>query len=293
MAPQIVGSTIKRLSTLSGLGFIVVALALSITVPASADSFKDKPPQTKARKGPRPSKNLKKLMDRKQPKLAGSGQVAVKNAIAFLSWASASGHDKDEDIREAVKNARNNKDVMDAFCKEAFDKQGSDHSRALIALSLVGESRSRYGEECLIRFVKQPLPEKGTIVEGEILERTALATLQAKAIDGLAYLKKQSTDRFVIEAAGTHPARIVRAEAIAAYLWNHQYSAEARKKLLANIHESERIFLDRIVRVKGEKGESFNRKLAEYLKKHPEVIPPAPNQEKEKPDLELRRPPIF
>jgi GrpB-like predicted nucleotidyltransferase (UPF0157 family) len=97
----------------------------------------------------------------------------------------------------------------------------------------------------------------------------------------------------VLEAAGTHPSRIVRAEAVAAYLWNQKYSDEAREKLLAKIHPSERIFLDRVVRVKGEKGESFNRKLGAYLKKHPEAIPPEPVEEKEKPEQKLRRPPLF
>jgi hypothetical protein len=139
MVPQIILPTIKRLSTLSALGFIGIALALSITVPASADSFKDMPPQTKERKGPRPSENIKRLMERKQPELVGSGRVALKNAIAFISWASGSGHDKDKAIREAVQKVRDNKDIINAFCKEVFDKHGSDHSRALIALSLVGE----------------------------------------------------------------------------------------------------------------------------------------------------------
>jgi hypothetical protein len=177
-------------------------------------------------------------------------------------------------VRKTVATARDNPDIVLAFCEEAFAKQELDHSRALIALSLAGEVQSPHSLECLIKFVKQPLPEKGTVVEGEILEQTALASLQAKAIDGLAYLRNETADRFVLEAVAEHPSRIVRAEAIAAYLWNHEYSASARESLKSVVRKDEVIFLDRLVKQAGEPRESFNRKLAEYLKAHPEIQPP-------------------
>jgi hypothetical protein len=153
--------------------------------------------------------------------------------------------------------------------------------------------QSRFAEDCLTRFVSQPLPEKGTVVEGEILEQTALATLQAKAIDGLAYLGTPSATAVVLKMVGGHPSRIVRAEAIAAYLWNQKDSAEARRTLAPLVRENERVFLDRIVRKSGESAETFNPKLDAYLKAHPELIPPAPVQRKIEENETRPKPPRF
>jgi hypothetical protein len=252
------------------------------------------PPSTAALKGPRPSTTLKQR-EQSPPDLSASGEAAKKNARAFVDWAAASTKDQADLVRKTVGAARENPEVIAAFCNEAFASQTADHSRALVALSLLGEAKSKHGEECLSRFLKQPLPEKGTVVEGEILEQKALAVLQAKAVDGLAYLRTESGDRLVLEAASQHPSRIVRAEAIEAYLWNHEYSAAARETLKARVREDERIFLDRVVRRDGESRESFNPKLSTYLKAHPEVRPPAPEKSKAKPKPKpsVGNPPAF
>jgi hypothetical protein len=216
------------------------------------------------------------------PHLIGSGDAAKKNTLAFIDWASASTQSHDDAIRRQLGAAGGNKAVVDAFCNEAIASQKTDHDRALVVLSLLGEMRSLYSKDCLSRLVAQPLHERGTVVEGEIIEQTALATLQAKAIDGLAYLKDDRADQVVLQAVAQNPSRIVRAEAIAAYLWNHGNSAVARKTLMAYVHRDEAIYIDRIVRQAGEKAAVFNNKLAVYLKTHPEVIPPKPLKAKPK-----------
>ena len=107
--------------------------------------------------------------------------------------------------------------------------------------------------------------------------------LQAKAIDGLAYLRNPEADNEVLRAAGKHPSRIVRAEAIDAYLWNHQDSAEAKATLARYVRPDEKVFLDRVRRGDGEGAEQFNPKLAQFLKAHPELAPPKPEIAKSKP----------
>jgi hypothetical protein len=235
--------------------------------------------------GPPPSVIIEQLKRRSMPALEGTGEVAKKNTMAFIDWASSAPASDSERIRKALAEARENSDVVNTMCEQAFDHQVGDHTRALVVLSLLGEMRSRIAEGCLTRFVSQPLPDKGTVVEGEILERTALAMLQAKAVDGLAYLGTSSATNTVLKMVAEHPSRIVRAEAIAAYLWNQNDRAEALKTLAPLVPENERVFLDRIVRKSGETAETFNPKLEAYLKAHPQLIPPAPSQreiEKEK-----------
>lgn len=281
----------RRLTTVA-LAFLPVFVFYS-GLPANATEIKEQPPATQAPQGPRPSVTVQELAKRQAPALVGKGEEAKKSALAFIDWASASTKDQDDLVRKSIATARENPDIVQAICEEAFAKQASDHSRALVALSLVGEAKSPHSLECLAKFVRQPLPEKGTVVEGEILEQTALASLQAKAIDGLAYLRNESADRYVLEAVAKHPSRIVRAEAIAAYLWNHDYSDKARESLKSVIRKDEVIFMDRLVKQAGEPRDSFNRKLAEYLKAHPEVQPPKLDKAEPKRKPTVGQPPKF
>lgn len=224
----------------------------------------------------RPSEQDKARTAVKPPALNVSQQEAAKAAAAFLDWAGASSAGQREEIRRMLEQAREYKAVAGAFCEEANRTAESDFTRSLLALSVLGEMRSAAGRECFQKLLHRPLPEKGIVANGENVEQTKLATLQAKAVDGLAYLRESETDSEVLWAAGKHPSRIVRAEAIEAFLWNHQESREARETLLKYVRPEERIFVDRVRRDPAEKAEVFNRKLADFLKAHPEAAAPAP-----------------
>lgn len=201
-----------------------------------------------------------------------------------------------------INSATDNKEIAGALCEEAYRAQRVDHSRALVVLSILGELRNPSGEDCLRRFVNLPFPTSGTRTsEGEIVEQTALATLQAKAIDGLAYLDTKSAEEEVLLQVQKHPSIIVRAEAISAYLWNHRDSPDKARSVLSRyVRKGEQIYLDRVQRDEGEKAESFNRKLEYYLKAHPEAVPPDPKFEKPQNEApkkdqqpQIVKPPIF
>ena len=131
----------------------------------------------------------------------------------------------------------------------------------------------------------------GTVVDGEIIEQTALATLQAKAIDGLAYLNTGETNEIVLGAIREHPSIIVRAEAIEAYLWNNRgQTAIARRTLTRFVRKGEEIYVDRIRRETGESAESFNRKLDTFLKARPQTNVPRPEPKKEQPKPKDEKP---
>lgn len=256
----------------------------------SAATEKSKPPTSPSPASPAPSELVKELAQRPAPDLMVTGDLAQKNALAFISWASASTQGQDNLVRQLLARARGNQAIADAFCQEAFKIQKTDHDRALVTLSLLGEMRSPYSLDCLVKFINQPLPERGTVVEGVILEQEELASLQAKAIDGLAYLRDKLADQRVLEAIARHPSRIVRAEGITAYLWNHAQDPTAKEQLKSYVRPDEVIFIDRLVKVQGETGETFNRKLATYLKEHPEVIPPEPTVAKPSTDPNAEKP---
>jgi hypothetical protein len=182
--------------------------------------------------------------DTTAPELSGSGEAAARSVRDFIDWASASGSGSRDAARAAIAAASANDDIARALCEEIAETRTEDHSRTLVAISILGELRSEAGERCLADFVGLPLPTKGTVVEGEILERTALETLQARAVTGLAYRRTPSADAKVLEIAAKHPSRVVRSAAIAAYLWNHAEEGEqARKRVASRIRSEDRDLL--------------------------------------------------
>lgn len=238
-------------------------------------------PSTKSPAGPSPSLLLERRSQLKPPLLTGTGEAAQRSVASFIDWAAGSTEREADTARRLLTAAREEGEVAQAFCDQALRAREADHSRALIALALLGEIKSPVGEKCFTEVLALPLPTQGTVVEGEILEQTALATLQAKAVDGLAYLGTPRAQEEVLRLVRAHPSRIVRAEAIDAYLWNHADSAEAKATLRKYVQKGEEIFVDRVRRNTGEKAESFNAKLAVFLKAHPEVRAPAPEKVKE------------
>ncbi len=246
------------------------------------NEFTSTQPSARTRPGPLPHEIVERRKGIEPPVLKGSGDEARRAALEFLAWASASTAQDAERVRSALAEARANSEIAESFCEEAQHTRESDHTRALLALALLGEMKSATGEKCFVEFLAIPPPAKGTVVEGEMLERTALAELQAKAVDGLAFMGAPRAREEVLRVIREHPLRIVRAEAINAYLWNNQDSPEAKAQLRKIVNKEDQIFIDRIRRNSGEKAESFNRKLEQFLKAHPEVLPPAPARSKER-----------
>jgi hypothetical protein len=223
--------------------------------------------------GSSPSELLARYQAHSPPQLASASHVS-----RFLDWAGASHVDEREDARNTIIAAANNKEVVQALIAEVERVKLVDHTRALLALAILGETRNALAQNFFTSFVWQPLPQQGTVIDGEIIEQTQAAQLQGKAIDGLAYINSDSANKVVMDVIAHHPSKIVRAEAINAFLWNHGDSAAARKTLSQFTRSDESILLDRVRRVTGESAASFNAKLAQFLKLHPEVIPPDPQR---------------
>ena len=274
-------STKIRIKNLALPVAALLLTAIGIIASATVWSQQDERPSTKDSAGPGPSRIIA-AKTRKIPQLTESGKSVQASVSEFIKYAGDTGTDQREEIRKVLAAARDNKEAVGALCNEALEAQKEDHSRTLLVLSLLGETKSPYGADCLNRIVKLPFPEKGTEVDGEIIEQTTLATVQAKAIDGLAYLNTKESNEIVLNAVKNHPSIIVRAEAIEAYLWNNSgKAAQARQTLLQYVRKGEEIYLDRVRRETGEKADTFNRKVEAFLKAHPEARPPKPEAQKE------------
>ena len=216
------------------------------------------------------------LASRPLAPLAVPGVPVTASVQTFIERVSMSTPGEREQIRTLIAQSSKNTQVANALASRVFESKTRDYTYTLTALSILGELRNPVGEAALMKFVALPLPATGHHVDGEIVERVTLEKLQMKAVDGLAYARTPAADREVLRIAGTNPSRAVRAEAIAAYLFNHQNSAEARKALLQVVQPNERIFIDRPSYVPGMTGAAFNAQLAVYMRLHPEVRAPKP-----------------
>ncbi len=281
-----------------------IALAISLMVimlavwgcphqPGPNPRLGENRPGTDEKAGPRPSKLLAERNLHNPPVLRKTADVS-----GFIAWAGMSTIDERETARKTIASASENDEVCQGLIEEVEKSWKIDHSRALLVLSILGEMRSSCGERYLMDFANRPLPETGTVVEGEIIERTALATLQAKAVDGLAYMNTRNANDAVLRIVSKHPSIIVRAEAISAYAWNQGETKDARATLLRHIRKGEEIYLDRVRRVKDEGAETFNRKVKVFLKNHPEIIPSKPKKaekdhKQKKPEYFDAEPPMF
>ena len=245
-------------------GMIVATLiGLSASAAVGQENPKSNPPKLQL-SGPAPGA---------APPLSDPKRPAGESVPAFVGWASRSGINQRDEVRNMIAAARNDSAVATELCREISEAQATDFSRTLVTLSVLGELRNTEGEKCLITFLHRPFPKEGTVANGEIVEQTSLGALQAKAVDGIAYAHTDTGDREVLQAAASHPSRIVRAEAINAYMWNHQDAAAARATLLKVVRPNERSFLDRPRLEPGVSRDEFNRKLAAYAKLHPAPRP--------------------
>jgi hypothetical protein len=253
---------------------IIVGLTLVACVPPDNKNATASPATTQV-SGPAPSRI--KFDVRPAPSLTGSTDAEVKkSALEFIDWAAGSTADQHDAGREAIKASSANDGIAKALYEEALRLSTVDHSRALIALSVLGEMRNPSGQRLLLEFVNQPLPSKGTEVEGIILEQEALATLEAKAVQGLAYMNTGTALEQTLQVIGQHPSRVVRAAAIEAFLFNFGDNADTRGLLSQYVTKAELVFLDRPRRVAGESNAVFNAKLDAYFQVHPELIAPNP-----------------
>lgn len=207
------------------------------------------------------------------PSLAAADAAdAVTKVTAFIAWACACVEEEREDGRRMLAAARPNPFVAPALIDEARRALDTDPTRAFLILSLLGELRHPDGEAFLTEILWMPPLTDGPVeVEsGQPLRAQSLAILQGKAVDGLAYLRTESDDAQVLRAMSEHSSRAVRAEAIAAYLWNHGDSPGARQAVLRAVLPEERFFVDRPAREEGDSAPSVDALLVA----HPVLVPP-------------------
>ncbi|MDR5796470.1 hypothetical protein QCE49_24090 [Caballeronia sp. LZ008] len=199
---------------------------------------------------------------------------------SFVAAASVAPVSKREVVRSAIQASKNNEAIASELITEFNRARKVDFSQALVVLSLIGEQRSSTGTKFLIEFLHQPLPLDGqeTSELGLSPEAEAMERLQVKAANGLPYARTAGALQATLEVVAEHPLKPVRVEAASSYLWNAGNTDKARRRLSQYLREDERLLVHRPVRVDGMSPNEFNRQLAVYAERYPELKAPEPTR---------------
>lgn len=138
----------------------------------------------------------------------------------------------------------------------------------LLTLGFVGELKQADAVPFLTEIVWERLPAKETLASSELLsERELEEMIQAKAVQGLAYLGSPESDATVLDVILLHEAIHVRAAAIDAYMWNHGDNPEAAKELYSLLPKELHPLVERPRFHAGMDPEVFNERLAAWQAK--------------------------
>jgi probable HAF family extracellular repeat protein len=157
-------------------------------------------------------------------------------------------------------------------------------NHTLVEIAMLGEMKAAAGTQVLKNIVHMPLPTTGTCVSdhgntapcADLKERQYLRGIQAKAIDGLAFLRNAEGDAEVLAAVANGANPTMQARAVMAYLWNHG-ATEANRAMLAGLLPPERRFLaDRFIKDANTTPAALSQALTDFYNRHPELVPPQP-----------------
>jgi hypothetical protein len=210
------------------------------------------------------------------PALGGTGAAAPAAAHNFISWASGSAVSQAGQAQAAIAAAQGNADIANALVAEMNLSDPSQLDRNLVVMSILGELQSSNGEAFFTSVVNTPLPVQAPPQsQDELLGvSTGPAILQAKAIDGLAFMGTPTAKAQVLNQVANSPSPHVRAEGILAYI--NDNGAQGRADVLNVIRPEDEIVLDWYPHVSETDSIPIDTKLQTYLSKHPEAVIPAP-----------------
>lgn len=203
------------------------------------------------------------------PALGGSGAAAVTSVRDFIAWLMISRPSQVGDARAAIEAVATNDDVANAAVAEV-DIAG-DVTRNLVVLSMIGELKNTIAENALTQLVNLAVPT-GEVDSEPVLRVTMV---QTKAIDGLAFTRTATSRAKLLDVIANHPVKMVRIEAIRAYL--DTYGSSVRAEVQAVAHADEQLVMDSFpYRSEVAESATYDQKLRAYLVQHPETLPPNP-----------------
>jgi hypothetical protein len=196
----------------------------------------------------------------------------------FIAWAGRS-NDQDRELVRAYLLRAAPADWSIELLYEKFQKaRAANFDGALVVLSLLGELRNPKSIGIFQRIIwEQPAADE-RLEDGGLTARDTQEMLQSKAVEGLAYIQSIESLGAALEVAAKHPGQAVRSAAADAFLFNAGDSDDARARLLKALAPDERYMADRARKSADVSVDEFNKRLALFYERHPELIAEPPGE---------------
>lgn len=177
-------------------------------------------------------------------------------------------------VGEAVTGLRRQPGAVEAIARHYQQLPVEAFEQRLAVIGILGEMRRPDSLSRLREVVWAPLPPGGSIAEG-LVPRDLEEMIQAKAVQGLAYLATPPADAEVLEVIANHEALHVRVSAIDAYMWNHGDSRMAADELYQLLPPELHPFVERPRFHRDMDPEQFTRRLEAWRERW-KPQPPTP-----------------
>ncbi len=200
------------------------------------------------------------------PSLTGPGTVAQR-IDTFIAWLRGATLGDLGSATQQIYAVHGDAALGSELVARFRAARSVDSSRALLILSLLGEMRTEPGHELFEELLAEPVPP--ATPETQASRGTQLA-YQAKAVHGIGYLFTAAANQQLLDLAGAHPERLIRAEAIRTYAFNQ--GDAARETARAAARPEEQWFADRFENRDLDSGKTFDQRQAEFAAKHPELV---------------------
>ena len=169
-------------------------------------------------------------------------------------------------VAEVVARLRKQPGAVEAMARQYRQLPAEAIEQRLVVLSMLGEMKRSDAMAQLREVVWEPLPPADS--QAELLtERDFEEMVQAKAVQGLAFLATPQADAAVREVIEKHEALHVRVSAIDAYMWNHGDSPETAAELYRLLPAELHLYVERPRFHRGMDRKEFTRKLRAWQQK--------------------------
>jgi hypothetical protein len=176
-------------------------------------------------------------------------------------------------VVDVLTELRQQAGIVPAFTRSYRQLPPEAFEQRLFTIGLVGELKRPDAMPFLHEVIWTRLPAKERAVE--LLSRRELEEMiQAKAVQGLAYLATAEADAAVKDVMLQHEATHVREAAIDAYMWNHGDSAEAATQLYGMLPKALHPFVERPRFHAGMDPKEFNERVKAWQQKWGSRGPP-------------------
>jgi hypothetical protein len=164
-------------------------------------------------------------------------------------------------VRQSIEVLRQQPNTVRAFENVYAQVPTNNWSRRRFLIAVVGELRRPDGLGLLQSVVWGTLPQPTR--SKSLSAREMEESVQAKAVEGMAYLRSDEGDKAVLRVIDSHPSSVVRAAAIDSYLWNHGDTKQALDEMCSRVRVEDRKYVGLARFSRKMKADIFNRQLAQ------------------------------